>query len=59
MEAFFAVLLSYEYSTETLRVHMNMKEPGNTAEFMETDTQWNFEFNMPTASPDLINLDKQ
>ena len=37
-QAFFVMLLSYEYATETIRFHFNMKEPGREGDsFAETD----------------------
>lgn len=42
-QAFIVMLLSYEYATETIRFHFNMKEPGREGEdgLSETDVQWN------------------
>ena len=38
-KAFLTMLLSYEYATETIRFHFNMKEPGHKddAVYAETD----------------------
>ena len=37
--AFLTMLLSYEYATETIRFHFNMKEPGHKTDavYAETD----------------------
>ena len=43
------MLLSYEYATETIRFHFNMKDPGyqgDEAFFAETDVQWNTQLNL-------------
>ena len=49
--ALFVMLLSYEYATDTIRFHFNMKEPGfagedEAANFAETDVQWNTQLNL-------------
>ena len=47
--ALFVMLMSYEYATETIRFHFNMKEPGyagDNANFAETDVQWNTSLNL-------------
>ena len=38
-KAFLTMLLSYEYATETIRFHFNMKEPGHKTDavYAETD----------------------
>ena len=49
--AFLTVLMSYEYATETIRLHFNMKEPGHLGSvyYAETDIQWNTHLDMRSA----------
>ena len=51
-KAFFVMLLSYEYATETIRFHFNMKEPGRIGDdtLAETDVQWNTKLDLKNAS---------
>ena len=39
-KALLTMLMSYEYATETIRFHFNMKEPAGEL-FPEMDFQWN------------------
>ena len=39
-KAFLAMLMSYEYATQTIRFHFNMKEPAGEF-YPEMDFQWN------------------
>ena len=55
------MLLSYEYSSKTIRFHFNMKEPARRghAFLAETDMQWNthLDLNDPDDAA-LVNRDE-
>ena len=51
------MLMSYEYATETIRFHFNMKEPGRDGEddgFAETDVQWNTMLDLKNPSDQIM-----
>ena len=39
-QAFFTMLLSYEYSTKMIRLHFNMKEPGRAGDAFLAETDF-------------------
>lgn len=60
-ESLLVMLLSYEYATETIRFHFNMKDPGyqgDEAFMAETDLQWNSQLNLKKEE-DAIMVDTE
>mmetsp|Transcript_30603 Transcript_30603/g.37780 ORF Transcript_30603/g.37780 Transcript_30603/m.37780 type:complete len:173 (+) Transcript_30603:25-543(+) len=60
--AFLTVLMSYEYSTKTIRFHFNMKEPARrgNAFLAETDMQWNTHLDLSNPDEaDYIDTEEQ
>lgn len=67
-KAYFVLMMSYEYATETIRLHFNLKEPGQEQEsdyddeddqepLSETDVQWNVSLDL-TKTQDKLMVSK-